>query len=90
MEVAEGALRIRSKSAAWVGSQIRIAVLTGSWRRTLPRGEFDRVATPLRRYRMYHQTLSQGLRHNNGCRDRNHPWAMRVIHDPVNPLSGNV
>jgi hypothetical protein len=36
------------------------------------------------------QKLSQGLGHNKGCRDRNHPRAMRVIHDPVNPLGGHV
>jgi hypothetical protein len=36
------------------------------------------------------QKLSQGLGHNKGCRDWNHPRAMRVIHDPVNPLGGHV
>src|SRR6266478_2948128 len=38
----------------------------------------------------YPQKFSGGIGHNNGCRDRNHPWAMRVIHDPVNLLRNHV
>jgi hypothetical protein len=67
-------------SSAWSGSQLRLAGWGTSPFNILQGWVLNDVAPK----------LSQRLRHNNGCRDRNHPWAMCIIHDPVNPLGCNV